>query len=120
MIERTSDNLLTLPNSLKSQLERAERLLDQSEDADFVGNTSLAKAKAAEGFQVLAQLASTAPDLAFALMARQMGVREWDLEWCERVDRYQVIEKKFLGLSMGTEVKSVPTITTRSFRGRIR
>lgn len=108
--------LVTIPNSLKLQLERAQNLLAQSEHAEDMGNHSLAVVKAREGMQAIAKIAQYAPELGTLLLAGQMGFRGYQYDSEERVESYRVIERKFLGVEMGQRVVPTTTITRRTIR----
>lgn len=114
--EREEAPLVTIPNSLKTQLERAQNLLAQSERAEDYGNHSLAVVKAREGMQVISQIAQHAPELATLLLAGQMGFRGYQYESVERVDSHRVIDRRFLGMDMGQRVVPTTTITRRTIR----
>lgn len=111
--------LVTLPNSLKTQLERAQNLLAQSEHAENVGDHSLAIVKAREGMQAVAQIAQRAPELAMLLLAGEMGYRGYEYETMERTESHQVIERKLFGISMGYDVVPLTTVTRRLIRAHL-
>jgi len=119
MNTNTQQNLLTVPNSLHQQIQRAQDLLDDSEDAHQDGNYVLAKRKAREGLLALETVAQSCPEVAALLLAGQHGYRGYEFETIERVDNYQVIERKFLGLTIGQDVINVPKTTRRLVRGRL-
>ena len=111
--------IVTVPNSLKEQLDRAQKLLAQSDQAEQGGNHSLAVIKAREGMRVLRALAQYAPDNAALMIAGEMGHRGFEFETIERIDTYQVVERKFLGMIVGTDIVNVPKMTRRVHRGRL-
>ena len=111
--------IITVPNSLKEQLDRAQKLLVQSDQAEQGGNHSLALVKAKEGMRVLRALAQFSPDNAALMIAGEMGHRGFEFETIERVDSYQVVERKFLGMIVGTDIVNLPTISRRVHRGRL-
>lgn len=117
--ERNETALATLPNSLRTQLERANNLLSQSEHAAQNGDTSLALVKAREGLNVLKIIAQNAPNNATLALLAECGYRGFELETTERIDAYQLANRSFLGLFSYQEVVSVPTVTTRTIRGRV-
>lgn len=104
--------LASVPNSLRSQMERAENLLAQSERAASRGDHSLALIKAREGMRVLKVLAQSAPVHAALIIAGEMGHRGIMRETVQRVDQYKCVDKKFLGFTVGHEIVNTPTITT--------
>lgn len=111
--------LTSVPNSLRDQLERAQNLLSQSEYAESQGDHSVAIVKAREGMQVLRTLAASCPELATMLMAADMGHRGFELEMTERTDSYQLVERKFFGMSFGYDAINTPTMTRRTIRARV-
>lgn len=111
--------LVSLPNSLQAQLTRAQNLLEQSEVSEARGNKSLAVVQAKEGLKVLRELARTSPELAFMGMLAQSGYTSVTVENYERKDSYQVVERKFLGMTIATDVVNLPTITRSSRTVRI-
>jgi hypothetical protein len=117
--DNTLAPLISMPKSLKTQFERAQNLLNQSEHAENVGDHSLAVVKAREAMQAVGQIAQRAPELAMLLLAGDMGYSGYEIETIERIDRHEVIERKFLGISFGSEVVNVPTVTRRVIRGRL-
>jgi hypothetical protein len=117
--QRTDQSLVSLPNSLQQQLDRAQNLLSQSENAEYYGDHSLAIVKAREAMQVVQALAHSSPESAALIILADMGYRGFEYETVEHIDRYQVIERKFCGLSFGHEVVNVPTITRRTVKARI-
>jgi hypothetical protein len=110
------DSLVTVPNSLKVQLDRAQNLLAQSEHAEAGGDHSLAIVKAREAMQAVRSFAQQSPELAVLVLGGEMGFRGYQIETVEQVDRYQVVERKFLGMCLGSEVVNVPTVTRRTVR----
>lgn len=117
--DNTLAPLVTLPNSLKLQLERAQNLLSQSEHAENIGDHSLALVKAREGMQAVIAIAQRAPEQALLLLAGEMGYRGYEIETLERIDCHQLVERKFFGLSMGHEVVNVPNVTRRLVRSHL-
>lgn len=116
----TLDNeLITVPNSMKEKIEQAQRLLDQSERAETRGDHSLAVVKAREGMRVLRELSRTSPNHAALIMAAEMGHRGFEFETVERLDVYKVVERKFMGIVVGTDIVNQPIIKRRVHRGRI-
>ncbi len=111
--------LITVPNSLKEQLDRAQNLLSQSDQAETRGDHSLALVKAREGMRVLRALAQTSPDNAALMIAGEMGHRGFEFETIERIDTSVVIYRKFLGMIVGTDVVNLPRTTRRVHRGRL-
>jgi hypothetical protein len=114
-----SNALASVPNSLKSQLERAQNLLNQSEHAASHGDHSLAMLKARSAMKVLRSLAASSPAHAAILQAAEMGYRGYRIDTYERIDRYQTVDRKFLGITIGTDVVNTPTITHRAQIGRV-
>lgn len=117
--EYTQQSLTTVPNSLKTQLDRAQNLLAQSAQAESRGDNAVAVIKAREGLRVLHALAASSPAHATLVIAAEMGYRGFELETIEQVDQYQVVERKFLGIPVGYDVVNVPTITRRMTRARM-
>jgi hypothetical protein len=111
--------LVTVPNSLRQQLERAQNLLDQSEEAESYGDRSLAVVKAREATRVVERIAQQCPDIGALIVLADMGYRGFEVETMETVDRHQLVQRTFLGIPMGQEVVSVPTITRRYIRARL-
>lgn len=111
--------LVTVPNSLRQQLERAQSLLNQSEEAESYGDRSLAVVKAREAMQVVQRIAQQSPEIGALIILGDMGYRGFEVETMESVDRNQLVQKTFLGFPMGQEVVSVPTITRRYIRARL-
>ncbi|MGI8923924.1 MAG: hypothetical protein ACR2HJ_07795 [Fimbriimonadales bacterium] len=111
--------LLSLPNSLHQQIQRAQNLLDQSEEAVSGGDLALAQEKAREGMRVLQIVAQTDPEIGALVFAGMMGYGGYEVEIVERVDDHQLVERKFFGLSMGHEVVNVPNVKRRFVRGRL-
>jgi len=111
--------LISVPNSLKQQLDRAQNLLAQSDQAERGGDHSLALVKAREGMRVLRALAQYSPDNAALMIAGEMGHRGFEFETIERVDTSVVIYRKFLGMIVGTDVVNLPKTTRRVHRGRL-
>jgi len=111
--------IVTLPNTLKTQLERAQNLLAQSEHAEDVGNHSLAVVKAREAMQAVSQIAQRAPELALLVLAGDMGYRGYEFETLERTESNQVIERKIFGISMGYDVVPITTVTRRLIRAQL-
>ena len=110
-----SQPLATIPGSLQAQLNRAQNLLAQSSQAEARGDNAVAIIKAREGLRVLHALAQHNSEMAAMLIAVEQGHRGFEVETYERIDRYQVIERKFLGMTIATDVVNLPTIT-RSVR----
>ncbi len=117
--QQNQNQLLTLPNSLHQQIQRAQDLLDQSDDAAGGGEFALAKEKAREGMRVLQIVAQSHPEIGAVIFAGMMGYGGYEIEIVERVDNHQLVERKLFGLSMGQEVVNVPTVTRRLVRGRL-
>lgn len=118
-MQDTEQSIITVPNSLKSQLDRAQNLLAQSDRAESRGDNSLAVIRAREGMRVLRALAASSPQCAALLIAAEHGYRGYEIEKIERIDRHQVVERKFCGVVFGSEVVSVPTITHTIYRTRL-
>jgi|GEM_PF-6805948 len=117
---RPIDNTLaTVPNSLKSQLDRAQNLLAQSESAESRGDHSLAVIKAQEGMRVLAALAQSSPEHATLIIAAEMGYRGYEIETIEHIDKYEVVEKDFFGIVYGHDVVHTPTTIRKTVRARL-
>ncbi len=112
-------SLISVPNSLRQQLERAQNLLSQSEEAESNGNQSLAVVKAKEAMQVIQRVAQQSPELAALVILGDMGYRGFEIEMIERVDRHEIVQRTFLGIPMGQEVVNVPTMTRRTIRARL-
>ena len=121
MLPQRTDQLplVSLPNSLRQQLDRAQHLLNQSEDAASYGDRSLAVVKAKEAMQVIQRVAEHSPELAALIILGDLGYRGFELETIEHVDRYQVVERKVFGIPFGHDVVNTPTTTRRTIRGRI-
>lgn len=111
--------LATIPNSLKSQLDRAQSLLAQSEAADNRGDHSLAVVKAQEGMRVLQALAQTAPNHAALIIAAEMGYRGYEIQTVEHIDKYQIVEKEFLGIVYGYDRVHMPETVTKTLRAQL-
>lgn len=107
--------IATVPNSLQAQLDRAQTLLTQSSQAESRGDNTIAIIKAREGLRVLQALARHNSEMAAMLIAVEQGHKGFEIEVYERIDRHQVIERKFLGMTIATDVVNLPTIT-RSVR----
>lgn len=118
--QRNETALTSLPNSLQKQFDRVDNLLAQSEHAQSHGNYELADSRAREAARVLQTIAQAAPELGALLAAGVMGYCGYDIEVVEQVDRYEVVERKFLGMCFGSEVVNTPTITRRTIRARLR
>jgi hypothetical protein len=116
--ERPNNALATVPNSLKAQLDRAQNLLAQSETAESRGDHTLAVVKAREGMRVLKALAESSPNHAALIIAAEMGFRGYEIETVEHIDKYEIVEQKFLGITIGHDVVHVPTTTRRTIRAR--
>ncbi|MBX7135773.1 MAG: hypothetical protein K1X67_24155 [Fimbriimonadaceae bacterium] len=114
----TDKTLLSLPTSVKQQLERAQSLLDQAEVAHSMGDRELTISQAVEAIQVIRGIGMASPELGTLLVAGKMGHLGYELETFEHIDNYQVIDRKFLGITTHTEVVNVPKTTRRSVRGR--
>lgn len=110
--------LVTLPNSLRNQLERAQNLLSQSEEAEMYGNRSLAATRVQEAIRVMEAIAQRSPEFATLLNAALLGHRGFEFEMVEHVDSYQVVERKLFGYSFGYETIHTPSVTRRYIRGR--
>ncbi|KAA0233850.1 MAG: hypothetical protein EDM74_12920 [Armatimonadetes bacterium] len=117
--QRNEDPIATLPNSLQQQFNRVQNLLNQSEDAYYDGDYSLAQRKHNEAYRCIESIARLSPEYGTLLVAGLMGRNGYVLEMVERVDAHQLVERKFLGLSLGQEVVNVPTITRRYIRARL-
>lgn len=117
--QQDNSMLTSVPNSLRDQLERAQNLLTQSDYAEAHGDHSVAIVKAREGMQVLRTLAASCPELATMLLAADMGHRGFELEMIERIDSYQLVERKLCGISFGHEAINTPTMTRRTIRARV-
>lgn len=111
--------LVTLPNSLRNQLERAQNLLSQSEEAQMYGNRSLAASRAMEGIRVLEAIAQRSPEFATLLSAALQGYRGFEFERTEHTDTYQVVERKLFGWSFGYATVHIPTVTKLYIRARM-
>lgn len=112
-------SLVSVPNSLRQQLERAQNLLNESEEAESYGDRSLAVVKAKEAMQVVQRIAQQSPEIGALIILGEMGYRGFEVETMEQVDRHELVERTFLGLRMGQEVVNVPTITRRYIRARL-
>lgn len=112
------NEITSVPNSLRQQINNAQNLLAQSEKAQCQGNTELAVVRAREGLKVLRQISRQNPELGALLVAAEHGYTGIELTQVERIDSYEVLERKFLGISMGSEV--VPTTTIKEIRRTIR
>ncbi len=120
LAQRTDQQpIISVPNSLRQQLERAQNLLSQSEEAESYGDRSLAVVKAKEAMQVIQRVAQQSPEIAALIILGDMGYRGFEVETVERVDRHQIVQHTFLGVTMGQEVVNVPTITRRTIRARL-
>lgn len=111
--------IVSVPNSLREQLERAQMLVAQSEQASAGGYGSLAEIKARAAGIVLSRLTQTSPESAALLYLAERGYSGFEYEILDRTDQYQVIEHTFFGIPVGKEVVNVPTIKRRIVRGRI-
>lgn len=92
-------------------MERAQNLLTQSEQAQSRGDTDLAIVRAQEGMKVLRQIARANPEYGALLVAAEHGYNA--IEVRERVvtEGYELIDRKFMGFTLGTDV--VPTRTSK-------
>lgn len=117
--QRTDQPIVSVPNSLRDQFSRAESLIKQSELALANGDPTLANIHAHAASQVLLRIAETCPVMAGLVCLAERGVRAIDYDIVDRTDRYQVIERTFLGIPIGKEVVSVPTIRRFTVRGRM-
>jgi hypothetical protein len=100
-------------------LQRAQDLLDQSEDAINGGDALLGRERALEGMRALQLIAQSQPEIAAVIFAGMRGYSGYEMEIVERVDRHELVERKLFGLTIGHEVVNVPTITRRIVRGRL-
>lgn len=111
--------IVSVPNSLREQLERAQHLVEQSERAQAYGDESLASIKAQAAAQVLTRLAQTFPEMSGLIYLVERGHQGFEIEIVDRTDQYEVIEHKFLGMALGKEVVNVPCYKRRYVRGRV-
>lgn len=117
--ERQNNTLATVPNSLKAQLDRAQNLLAQSEVAESRGDHSLAVIKAREGMRVLKALAERSPEHATLIIAAEMGYHGYEIETIEEIDKFEIVEQKFLGITVGYDRVRMPTTIRRTTRARL-
>lgn len=108
--------VVSLPNSIQERLQRADNLIAQGEQAQASGNYQLAQQY---GRQAEAIIAQAAPQIAALIRLAEMGQRGYEIEMVERIDKYQIVERSFLGISLGNEVVNTPTITRRTVRARL-
>lgn len=117
--EHQTQPLVSLPTSLREQIDRAQNLLAQSEVAEEHGDREVAMIRAREGLRVLQELAAHSPDHTAMLVATQQGYKGFELETLERIDSHQIVERKFLGLTIATDVVNLPTIKRTYKRMRV-
>lgn len=106
--EETPPHLVSVPNSLRTQIDKATNLLAQSADAERRGDSEIAIIKARQGLQVVASIAERSPELGAMLLAPQYGYTGFTVEHFEHVDRYEVMDHKVLGLTLSRSIVNVP------------
>ncbi len=107
------NEITSVPNSLKQQMERAQNLLAQSERAQSQGNSELAVVRAREGMKVLRQISRNNPELGALLVAAEHGYTGIEYTEMERIQSYEIIKKEFMGMSFGSEIVPTTSITER-------
>jgi hypothetical protein len=107
----TMNEIISIPKSLREQISEAQTLLAQSKNAGEDGNTDLAVIRARAGLEIIQTIAQKNPELGALLACDRLGYRGIEVTTYEEDLSYQVIEQKFLGLSVGTQV--VPVRSTR-------
>jgi hypothetical protein len=105
------NEIISIPKSLREQISEAQTLLAQSKNAGEDGNTDLAVIRARAGLEIIQTIAQKNPELGALLACDRLGYRGIEVTTYEEDLSYQVIEQKFLGLSVGTQV--VPVRSTR-------
>lgn len=117
--ETDQQPLVTVPNSLREQLDRAQHLVEQSERAEAYGDESLAAIKARAAAHILARLAQSFPEMAGLLYLAERAHDGFEIEILNRTDQFAVIEHQFLAIPLGKEVVNVPSYNRRYVRGRV-
>lgn len=110
--------IVSVPQSLRQQLEQVDNLLTKSQNAALRANHNTAEIHIANAMDVLRDIAVKHPEIAAGLLAKTLGASNLEVFTRETKDTCSVVEKKFLGLHMGYEV--VPTTTTTSTYKRVR
>lgn len=116
--QRNEDPIATLPNSLQQQFNRVQNLLNQSEDAAYDGDHSLANRRYNEAVRCIEAIARQSPEFGALLVAGHMGHNGYEVKILNREDRHQIVERKFLGMNLGHTVVNTPTITSRYIHAR--
>lgn len=112
------NEIVSVPNSLRTQIANAQNLLAQSEQAQKQGNTDLAMRRAQEGMKAIRQIARNNPELGALLVAAEYGYTGIEYSQTERIDSYEVLDRKFFGITVGSEV--VPTTTVKHMTRTVR
>jgi hypothetical protein len=109
----------SIPNSLREQLQRAHLLLNQAEHADANGRHDVATIKAQQAVNVFNALIERSTEAGLLAVLAEIGNQGYEFQTVEHVDGYVVLERRLFGLSFGQYVAPTRTITRRESRGRV-
>ncbi len=98
------NEVVTVPNSLREQINQAHNLLAQSQQARQHGNTDIAVSRAQAGLEILQTIAKQSPELGALFLAAKLGYRGVEISTYEQSRTYHKIEHSLFGFSMGSSV----------------
>lgn len=108
----------TLPQSLQTQIQKAQNLLASSDRHEQEGYHSLAVSEARQGMNALVEIAQRSPELAVLVLGAMQGYGGIEFTTTERNTYYEKVEKLVFGIPVGT--KYVPMTTTKTTTRTIR
>lgn len=108
------NEIINIPSSLRDKIENAQKLLDQSQQAQNQGNTQLAIVRAQEGMKAIRQVARNNPEFGALLVAGLNGYQGIEVTETEEVHGYEMLDQTFLGISFGKSIVPTHTVKTRT------
>jgi len=112
-------SIVSLPQSLREQLQRVQLLLNQSEYAKTHGRDDLARAKAEQAVSVMNNLICHSAESATLTMLADMGCQGFQSAIVEQTDGFVIVERRFLGISFGEKVVPTRKVVRRNSQGRV-
>ncbi|MBV6459370.1 MAG: hypothetical protein HONBIEJF_02518 [Fimbriimonadaceae bacterium] len=110
--------VISIPNSLREQLQRAQLLLNQAEHADLNGRHDVATIKAHQAVNVFTALIERSTEAGLLAVLAEIGNQGFEYQTVEHIDSFVVLERRLFGLSFGQFVAPTRTVTRRESRGR--
>lgn len=112
-------SIVSIPNSLREQLQRVQLLLNQSEHAKANGREEVAQTKAQQAVNVMNTLINRSTECGTLAVLADMGCQGYDYSTVEETEAFVVLEKRAFGMSFGQEIVPTKKIVKRNARGRV-